>query len=274
MQDNTEQQKMPKDWKDKKGFDFQERLSLKIDQKQAEKYKQRHKKRNLKNNAKPANLKAGLNKLRKKVREAYDEEDEDENDYFFVSQPRIEGEEDDRALFNGLTEDEKRILKQKETIHNVQMQQTAGKMEALQTADLLAKETLNRSIERSVLNSAMQKAVFDPQETHEDLVQKKVSSKLGVRGKIEDGKIIQAARGVKKVQQMGGTTATKDLEMKDVVRAGEGKLSDRELAKLILEKSGQDVEKYQPKHKKEGKKTELKHLKPARPVSRRKEVEY
>lgn len=252
-------------WKDKKGFDFQERVTLKVDTKKAEAYNKRAKKRDLKSKtAKSVDFDANLMKMRKKIRDVYDEEDEEEDGFIFIGhQPMMEAEDDGR-LMNGLSEDEKRMVMQKETLETVKMQQMAGKMEAMQLADNLARETLNHGANRKLLNEGIQDALFRPEETQKKIVEKEVSQKLGIRGNLEDGKIIQAARGIKKVQVMGGVKATKDINMKDIVRAGEDKMSDKELAELILEKSGQDHKKYTEKTKKSDrpKSTELKHFKP------------
>ena len=48
------------------------------------------------------------------------------------------------------------------------------------------------------------------------------------------------------------------IEMKDMIKAGEKKFSDQELAKLILEKSGQKVNL--DKHKKSQRKIKLEYL--------------
>lgn len=271
-QDEEERQEAPADWKNKKGFDFQERMTLKINQKEAERYKSRDKKRDLKSKSlQPESLNAGLRKLRKKVREAFDDEDDEDEGFIFI--PVLQIEEDDNKLLNGLNEDEKRMFKQKETLEHVKMQQTAGKMEALQIADNLARETVKHKLNGKDIGTEMQSAVFDPQQSYDKLIKKDVGGKLGLKGKIEDGKIIQAARGIKKVQSMGGDKATKDLDMKDVVKAGEGKMSEQDLAKLILKKSGQNIQKYEPKKKKK-EPEKLKYLKPVKPVKRNKDNQY
>lgn len=249
QQGEKEQQKTAHNLKTQKGFDFQERMSLKIDVRKAERYRRRKKKQPFASKANQFNdLRNGLHKIRKKIKDVYDdEEDDDEYQYVFSPQLLPEQEYDDNKLMNALTEDEKRNINQKQTIERVQMQQMAGKMEALQVANNLAMETMKRGISRQEVKDGMQDALFRPDELNEKLVKKEVGKKLGIKGKIEDGKIIQAARGIKKVQEMGGNKAAKDMEMKDVISAGEGKMSDKELAKLILKKSGQDVSKYESK---------------------------
>lgn len=260
-------------WKDKKGFDLQERATLKINQREAQRYKKRKNQRHKLKPLTPDKLNAGLYRLRQKIRDSFDDEDEDDENYIFIPIPQMQDDEDNKLL-SGLNDEEKRMFKQKNTIEQINMQQTAGKMEALQTAQNLALETMNRGLNKKMLNNKLQEAIFDPQNMHDNVIEKNVGKKLGLRGKIEDGKIIQAARGIKKAQEMGGKTATKDLDMKDVVKAGEGKMSERDLAKLILKKSGQDIEKYQPKKKKKTEKAKMKYLKPVKPTRRHSEAEY
>lgn len=194
-----------------------------------------------KNKPKPENLPLGLKKLRKKVREVYDEDDEDESETIFTTLPVLQ--EEDNTLLNALTDDEKRLFNQKNTIKNSQMQQTAGKMEALHIANNLAREAGLNSLSRKAMELGMQQAVFRPQEMQEKIVKKEVSQKLGIKGTLEKGKAIQAARGIKKIEEIGGKNATKNLDMRDVVKAGENKLDEIKIAEMILEKSGQDIKK-------------------------------
>ncbi len=229
------------DWK-KNGFDKNERLSLRINAKEADNYNARKKNQPLKAN-RPENLAAGLKKIRKKIREVYDDdEDDDENGTIFAP-IQYAKEEEENPLLNALNEDEKRLFYQKQNIENVNMQQTAGKMEALHIANNLARESGLKDISRKAMAAGMQEATFRPEEIQEKVIKKEVSGKLGIKGKIEDGKIISAARGIKKIESLGGKEAAKNLDMRDVVKAGEEKLDEIKLAELILEKSGQDVKK-------------------------------
>lgn len=234
------------DWK-KNGFDKHERLSLRINAKEADNYNARKKNQSLKG-SRPEKLAAGLKKIRKKIREVYDdEEDDEENDTIFA--PIQYAKEEDNPLLNALNEDEKRLFYQKQNIENVNKLQSAGKMEALHIANNLARESGLKEISRKAVARGMQEATFRPEEMQEKVIKKEVSGKLGIKGKIEDGKIISAARGIKKIEQMGGKEAAKNLDMRDVVKAGEEKLDEIKLAELILEKSGQDVKKRKERFK-------------------------
>ncbi len=258
-------------WK-KNGFDVHEHLTLKNNTLEAEAYQESQKKekpKRFKNNEK--NLPVGLQKIRKKVREVYDEdedEEEDEYGYTFVHIPSVENEEDDRLL-KGLTESEKRDLKQQQTIKNMRAQQDAGRMEALHMANNMAKDVGLKGLSKKAVSEGMQRAEFKPQEIQDSAIQKDIAKRLGIKGKLESGKIVEAARGIKKVENLGGQKATKNIDMKDMVKAGEDKLDEIKLAELILEKSGQDVKKRKLKVEKSKEKIELKHLENKEP----KEVE-
>lgn len=249
-------------WK-KNGFDIREHLTLKNDSLEADVYQDKQKKeKNRKNKEKV--LPIGFQKLRKKIREVYDEDDEDEEDaytYTFMPMNQIEDENEDSRLLKGLTDDEKNALKEKETLKIVRSQQDAGKMEAMHIAHNLAKEAGLNGLDKKTVARGMQEAIFEPEKMQEKVIKKDVSKKLGIRGDIEKGKIIQAARGIKKVENLGGQKATKNLDMKDIVKAGEEKLNEAKLAELILEKSGQDVKKRKKNMTQSKEKVDLKYLK-------------
>ena len=264
--DNPQGTKVPEEkadfsWK-KNGFDIREHLTLKNNVLEAALFQQKQNKTRPKRRMKPSQtLPLGLQMLKKKVREVYDEEDEEEG-YIYNALPMFNmmQEEDDGRLVQGLSENEKLILKQKETIDTVKALQTAGKMEALHQAHNLAREVGFKGLNEKTVAESMQQATFKPQEIQEKAIQKDVSKKLGLKGKLRDGQIIQAARGIKKVENLGGQKAAKNLDMKDIIKAGEEKLDEIKLAELILKKSGQDVKKRKHKLNESKEKMELKYL--------------
>ena len=249
---------------DKKGFDMREHMSLRIDAIAADEYQQKNARGKLKNSTSMSKtLPAGILKLQKKVREIYDEDDEDEDDYAYTFRmmPAIENEsENENRLLFGLSDEEKRMVKQNETIETIKNQQTAGKMEALHAAHNLNKDIGMGGVSQKLVAKEMQKAVFDPEKMQKKVLDKTVVSKLGMKGDIDSGKMIQAARGIKKIESLGGQEAAKNLDMKDVIKAGEQKLDDIKLAELILQKSGQDVTKRKKNLKKSQEKIKLDNL--------------
>lgn len=229
---------LPADWK-KQGFDLNERLTLKHNALEAERYRERQNQKKQKPHLKPEKKQLPPNKIPSKIKDVFDEDDEDE---YGIYQPiRVRAEEN--PLYNALDENEKRLYMQKDTIKQTQMQQSAGKMEALLIADTLAKEVGLSKISAQTVNSKLNEAVFNPKKMQEKVIDQEISSRLGLKGKIEDGKIVEAAKGIKKIQAMSHATGVQNMQMDDVVRVGEDKLSDQKIAELILKKSGQDPKK-------------------------------
>lgn len=244
-------QVLPADWK-KQGFDLNERLTLKHNTLEAKRYRERQNQKKQNPFLKPEKKQLPPNKISSKIKDVYDEDEEEENGIY---QPiRVRAEEN--PLYNALDENEKRLYMQKDTIKQTQMQQTVGKMEALQVANTLAKEVGLSKISAQTANSKLNEAVFDPKKMQKKVIEKEIGSKLGLKGKIEDGKIVEAAKGIKKVQAMSNAKGVQNMHMDDVVRVGEDKLSDKKIAELILEKSGQDPKKARLKKAPQEVKTE------------------
>ena len=247
----NQEQKSQSSFKPKKsGFDMREHLTLKNDTVQAEIYENKHKK-NLNQSAQknPKSLPVGVLKMRQKIRDIYDEDEEDIYDYTFVKAPKIE-EETKNNSEEAQSEAQKTAQKQKETNDITKAQQNAGKMEALEVASRLAREAGLKGLKKQTVHKGMQEAVFRPQHTFNKAIEKDVVKELGMKGQVKDKQIIQAVRGIKTVENLGTKKAVKNLDMSDVVKVGEKKMDQKELAELILKKSGQDITKYQSKNPK------------------------
>ncbi len=241
----------------KKSIGEREHLTLKNDTLEADIYRQEQEKEsNKKRQVKEKKLPLGIQKMRKKVREVYDEEDEE--DYLeHVYQPK----EDDDILLNALSDEEKKNLKQRNVVDTIKKQQDAGKMEALHIAQNFALESGMKGLDATLVAEKMQEATPDFNQTKSQAIEKGVTKKLGVKGKIQDRDIIQAARGIKKVENFAGIKATKNLETSDVVKIGKNKLDDIKLAELILQKSGQELKKRKENFNKSKDNVDLKYLK-------------
>ena len=124
------------EWK-KNNSDPSERLTLRINHKEAAAYSST-KKNSFNAPAMPVaeNLPKGLKKIRKKIRKIdvrSDYEDEDDEDFQYIPDS-LEQLNQANSLMNALNDEEKRLLQQQESLQNMKMQQTAGKMEALAVA--------------------------------------------------------------------------------------------------------------------------------------------
>lgn len=237
------------EWK-KTGFDNKERVTLKVNVKEAAVYDAKKKNQPASALPTPQSLPKGLKKIRKKIRDVFDEEeDEDENEFQFV--PAGLEQEAGNSLLNALSEEEKRILKQQESLQTIKMQQTAGKMEAIASVAEMAKQAGIKNIEKKITAKNMQ-MVASTDEIVSHTIRDILADKEHIKGEdIPQGKIIQTLRGVKRVKELGGNKALQGLKLQDIQEIGEKPLKAddknskeyKEVAELILTKSGQDIKK-------------------------------
>lgn len=242
------------EWKkNKKGFGATEKVTRKTNVKKALEFEAKEKKPlALSKSVKPSDLPKGIKKLRKKIKEAYEEDDESE--YSDVIPLNL-----DSSLYNALYEDEKRQINQQNILKNQSMQQTAGRMEAVMQADRMVKETGFSGINKKLANTAAQDALL-PNNTLETVLSKEAATKIKTDGKILSAKeTVTMLRGIDRIRKMAEaaeTSQTKSLEkmkLDEVLNAGEKSTDDKQIAELILKKSGRkkktDIEKIVLKNK-------------------------
>ena len=225
------------DWKNQ-GFSSEERITLKVNVKEANAYEAK-KKNNFAGKQNPMqNLPNGLNKIRKKIRDVYDEEeDEDEWGVVIARAP----EEYDNTLMKALDENEKKIYDQQQGIKNVQMLQTAGKMEAMAVANKMAQQVGMSGVNKKELNMEMNRAEFNPEIAQKKIIKKDIFKEKGIKGEAEIKNIkdvIQTARGIKRIEEIGGKKSTDGMEVKDIKDAGKEKKTNKDVAEIIIEKRG------------------------------------
>ena len=237
------------DWKNS-GFSSEDRITLRVDVKEANLYNAK-KKNDFSGKQNPLqNLPGGLNKIRKKIRDVYDEEDdEDEWGVVIAKAP----EEYDNTLMKALDENEKKIYDQQQGIKNVQMLQTAGKMEAMAVADKMARQAGMNGVNKKELNAEMNKAEFNPEAAQKKIIKNDILAEKGIKGEADIKNIkdvIQTARGIKRIEELGGKKSTDGMEIKDVKEAGGEKKTAKDVAEIIIEKRGlkkEDAQKVMQK---------------------------
>ena len=231
------------DWK-KSGFDFQERLTLKHNTLAAEQYRaKQNQKEQKKILQKPTKI-LPLGKIPAKIKDALDEDDEENGTYV-----PIRLLEDEHLMYQSLNEAEKNLFMQKNTLKQTNMQQETGRLEALRTANKLVKDMGLVAVSRKAAAQSLQQTVYDPEKMKKNLVQKEARQHFSLRGKVQGEKIKPFVKGVRQIQQTAGDKALKELDVKDIVRVGERKTDEKSIAELILEKSGQDIQKTKLKKK-------------------------
>lgn len=231
------------EWKKKQGFETSEKISRKTDIKKAVEYKAK-KKNNFNKSAiiPPSELPKGLKRIRKKIKEAY-EEDEDEDSY--TSFPLGL----DNGLANALYDNEKRQLQQKNTLANQKMQQDVGRMETVMVAEKMARQAGLPGLDKKTINNSMTELTISDAPVEKALseeISRKTKSNLRQFSK---GESVSMLRGIERIRKMAiaaDESQIKSLEkmkISDVINAGEQNTDDKEVAELILKKSGRNNKK-------------------------------
>ena len=223
----------------KKGFDDSERLTLKINVQEALQYEAEKGKKKI------GNLPKNLKKIKKKVRDSYDEDEEDGMDEDIIRSLRelqinqTDASNGDSSLINSLNEQERRQILQSTNIEIVRHEENAGKSNALEQADTnLRKATLRRMTTQEFMNE-MNDAIYNPSRLRREAMEHSIAKQMGIKGKIEKHHEGHVVEGVKKVKQLSGNRKIKTIEMKDVTKVGKKNMSQNQTAELILKKSGQ-----------------------------------
>lgn len=231
------------EWK-KTGFDKNERLTLKTNVKKAVEYDSK-KKTPIQNSfaTMSGDLPNGLKKIRKKIRDVFDEDDEDENESIIIPNSL----ESTSSLMNVLNSEEKKILQQKETIDNMNNLQKAGQGEALVMANRVVQEFGLKGLNKEVVNKGMMNVSIGSNPMDQAL-KEELSKDMKIKVKnVSTKDFVKVLRGIKTVQMMSGKKAIEGMKLQDLIKAGEKKGDKQELgfaskeqedANIILEKSG------------------------------------
>ncbi len=183
-------------------------------------------------------LSPNLKKLRKKIKDVYDDDDEDENEeivFFFGP------EENSSSLMNALKEEEKLQLKFQNTIENQKLQETAGKMEAIATAQKISKSLGIPPLEKKLLNQKAADASLSD-ETFNDVLTENINKKSDIKVKnINFQKELSSVGGIKAVASKINVNGKED-EKKGFFSSWFSKKEEKDpvdkVAKTILKKTG------------------------------------
>ena len=241
------------EWK-KSGFDSAEKPTLKVNVNEAIKYETK-KKNSIHKLKSPTvvDLPNGLKKIRTKIKDAFDEDDEEDDDTFVHKNLPI-NEEESNSLLQALNDDEKKFLKRQENTSEImKSQQNAGKLAGLAVAKQFAKEAGIVKLEKKSLDKKLD-ANFNGDDIFKKVVKNDIVKKLNVKGEdLSDAKTIQLLRGIKRIKAVGGPKAIEGLKIKEVIKAGEKNTDEKKIVNLIQKKRGLD-KNAQKRLEKQGKK--------------------
>ena len=239
------------DWKkNKKGFDDSERMTLRIDAQEAMKYQAE------KGKAKIGELTPALKKLRKQVRDSYDEVDEggiDDEVILALQQLQInvvDASNGDNTLLNALSPNERRQIDQRTNLEISRHEQNAGKLNALLQSERLSREAGLSKMSASDFANKMQDAIYNPRRVKLQALEKNISKKIGIKGEINKKNVNKVVRGVKEIKETSENKKVKNISTKDAKIVGKKNTSKNATAEMILRKSGQTARLTEIKMKK------------------------
>lgn len=226
----------------KQGFDDSERLTLKINVREATRYDAiRDKKTHQKS-------KKNVKKVPKNVYKNY-EEDEDEDgvdkDVLRSLQELQINQNDasngDTSLINALFPDEKRQIEQSTNIEITRREQDAGRQDALERTDKMLRQAGMAKMTTQEFMDQMTDALYEPAHLKRVALENQLEKKVGIKGQITARNEASVVRGVRKINEVTENRRVDKVTTKDATRVGRKNLSNNQTAELILEKSGQKV---------------------------------
>ena len=238
------------EWKKESGIDQETRASRRLDLEKLAEYEAKDKKSIQKVSSPKDSLSKNLSNLQKKAsivrRDAYHDE-EDENDF---SSPLPPSELDNTgiSLLSALSDDEKKQLDITENLNRQTHQTTElNKGLTINAADKIIQEAKPSGINKNLAAKKIEN--ITPQELMRDSSLKKIikedlAKDLKVKSKdIADSDLVNLLRGVKRIRHIGGEKAIEKMEVKDVADAGEKDKTEKDIANIVLEKTGRSPDK-------------------------------
>ena len=232
------------EWK-KKSFGKKERLSRRVDAIQATLSEIKNKDNittAVSATVSNGNFSAHLKKMHKKIKEALDDDEDDENDFIFDTSlsSLLEQQAADNTLFQSLNETEKKIIRQRHTLNNIRMLQDAAKMHALIQINQLAKETGLPKLSKTDIAENMQNNGWG-NETFQMALEHNIAPDLKVGlARLDDQKAKDLMRGLKRLEKIGGFSAIRGMKVNEVIKITNAKYDDKKVAKLLLKKTGRN----------------------------------
>ncbi|MCQ2741397.1 MAG: hypothetical protein MJ210_04705, partial [Alphaproteobacteria bacterium] len=186
-----------------------------------------------------------LKKIKNKIKTVFDDDDDEEEEItvFFSLMP----EETDSPLINALKEDEKKKLLINQTLSNQKMLETAGKMEALITADKMSKQMGLKGLRKKILRDGIQDVALNT-ETLDRALKDDISLKTNIHTEnLSLRESVNLARGMRRMQQAAlvsedARSGLKNMDAEDLVDIGKSK-DEKKVAEKILVKSGRKESK-------------------------------
>lgn len=208
------------EWK-KSGIDKNERITLKVNVKEANDYNAK-KKRDTQKKLKADKSLApqGFKKIKKKIRGPLDE-DEDEDEFILVP---VFLEFEESSLLKVLTPDEKKLLNQRDNMENIRLQENIGKQAAIAQAERAVKN-IGMQLDKKVVTQKMTKeGKLEAKEVLEESLKKRKPLTRQQKDNIDKAKNSKEAQKIKaktaeeRALEQAARKAEKKNQLKDQKR--------------------------------------------------------
>lgn len=226
---------------DKSGFDDSERLTLKINVKEATRY-------DAIKDRKTTKPKKNVKKTPKNVYREHEEEEEDDREsvdkYVIRSLQELQINQNDASngdtsLINALLPNEKRQIEQSTNIEITRQEQNAGRHDALEKTDTMLRKSGMKKMSTQEFMDQMRDAIYEPGNLKRSALEDNLVKKIGIKGEITPHNEQNVVNGVRKINEVTEHRRVEKVTTKDAAKIGGQKLSNNQTAELILEKSGQ-----------------------------------
>lgn len=232
------------EWK-KKGFDKREKPSRRLDEHEASVPNPKKKNKVLQpiplSDTSNVSFNNHLKKMRKRIKQALDEDEDDEDEFEnVIATPvfAVEEQFSPNPLFEGLNDSEKKIIEQNEAFQQVQMQQNAAKLNALFHVNKMAGKAGLSKLSAQAFAENIQNNGWE-QDTFETAVKNYIAPQLKIkRSQLTDEKTQKLLFGLKRLQKIGGISAVRGMKVDDVIKLTDKKYNDKHIAQTVLKKTG------------------------------------
>lgn len=239
-EDDTEGSVVQPEWKKKKVGD-DERLTLRIDALEADRWQAK------KNKMQSDIKRTKTGKISKRVRQLYDDEgeeddgfDEDvERSFRELRRAQAENSNGDSSLLDALAPSERLMIEQRAHLNTVQQQENAGKLNALQQADRLARRAGLEQSKTADDTKQLNEAIYNPRRIRVQALENSIEKQTGIKGEIMPRTEAKTADGVKQVKKTTENKKVSNIKIEDAQTVGRRHMSNNETAEMILRKSGQ-----------------------------------
>jgi hypothetical protein len=183
-----------------------------------------------------------LRRLRKKIHEIYDDEEEEENDIVNLPFFDITLIDEETPHTSAYEQEQNSGLSETELLRITKEQQLTGKLNLIMDTALVAERAGLSSKITATDTQRATGAEFNLKKLRRQTLHDKIEKPLKLKGELPETELDKAVKGIKKARRIVGEEALEDFEAEDLPELNKEN-SPEEMADLILKKTGRKKEK-------------------------------